>query len=768
MSRPALLLAEIDLDLEFYKLVKLLVAILQPVLVVVLCVGFVLASIHLLTMLGTKWGNRRVSSKAMFFSLAIHGCLAIGLVALMPEHRSKIWATASTDTREIRVSVAIDRNAPDSVTPGQAGLYNRLKQASTPLAPAFSRADRTPDPFTEPAPDVRRPEVTTDLPDIAPANIAPPPVEVTPERVAAAESILQEFAAGKLQTPDVETATPRPEPDRVTPQFTRSTPINAPPDESVQIERPTRGSVERIAEATVPAGEPKSINEPTSEDATLVRGNDADITRRAGIAPTPLLADRGVGQETLEAVKPAARPAASVIARGKLPSMSGIVETPTVERPRSATAARVGELPSSVVPTTPSAESIRNSETPFLARVESAPQEGQLPATYQMRTPDLQGQAVRQFGGTEESEQAVIRSLAFLAKAQKPDGHWDVGFWDGGLLTKNPDGAPRVFRAVDLDTGVTALATLAFLGKLNTLGEGEYSDNVQRSTRWLVSQQKSTGFIGNDAGGGRGQTVPGNMAGMYGHAMSTFALAEAYAMSRDHADAKALRGAVERGVAFILAAQLEDGGWRYFQYQTQGGDMSIFGWQLMALKSAQLGGVQIPPRVRDRMVDFLKKNSRGDNGGLGAYRTTSPTTAAMTAEALFCRQILGAGRDTPSSKEAVESLLSFRNLPTRQKLDLYYWYYGTLAMFQYGGAEWTQWNGRVRDLLISEQVPEGEYAGSWEPRDPWSGYGGRIYSTAVATLCLEVYYRYLPLYKETGSSATPAELVTPNVEPKGP
>jgi hypothetical protein len=235
-------------------------------------------------------------------------------------------------------------------------------------------------------------------------------------------------------------------------------------------------------------------------------------------------------------------------------------------------------------------------------------------------------------------------------------------------------------------------------------------------------------------------------------------------MSRDHQDARQLRTAVERAIAFILASQLEDGGWRYFQFQTQGGDMSLFGWQLMALKSAQLGGVPIPVRVRDRMVEFIKKNSRGDNGGLGAYRTTSPTTPAMTAEALYCRQILGASRDSASSKEAVAYLLSFRNLPTRQKLDLYYWYYGTLAMFQYGGAEWQQWNVRVRDLLVSEQVKEGEYAGSWEPRDPWSGYGGRIYSTAIATLSLEVYYRYLPLYKETGGSST--EPAPAAVEPK--
>ncbi|QDT52468.1 hypothetical protein Pan44_04800 [Caulifigura coniformis] len=764
-TRPLLLLAEIDLDAEFYKLFRLLIAICQPVLIAILCVGFVAAFIHLLTMYGTTWGNRRVSAKAMFFSIAVHICLLIGLVALMPETRRRVWASVLSDTREVRVevSVAIDPHAPESAVPGQGGLLDRLKRPASPLNSTFARTDQTPDPFVEPPPDVQRPETSTDLPDIAPSTVAPPPVEVTPERIAATESILQEFAAATLQAPAATAVPVQPDLSRPEPQFTRSEPVNAPPTESVVVERPTSGAVERIAEPRMDAVEPRSLNEPTSEDATLVRRDNDEIARRVGIAPTAPSTTTSTGQETPEVVKPAARPAPPTLARNTVPSP--VESMPVeIERPRVPVESPSADLSPSMASPVPSLSPPVSAETPFLARVESAPTDGQLPATYQMRTPNLQGQAVRQYGGTDSSEKAVTQSLAFLAKAQKEDGHWDVGFWDGGLLTKNPDGAPRVFRSVDLDTGVTALATLAFLGKLNTLSEGEYSDNVRRSTRWLIAQQKTGGFIGNDPGGGRGETVPGNMAGMYGHAMATFALAEAYAMSRDHQDARELRAAVERGIAFILAAQLEDGGWRYFQYQTQGGDMSIFGWQLMALKSAQLGGVPIPPRVRDRVVEFLKKNSRGTHGGLGAYRTTSPTTPAMTAEALYCRQILGAGRDSAASREAVEYLLSFRNLPTRQKFDLYYWYYGTLAMFQYGGEEWQQWNVRVRELLISEQVTEGPYAGSWEPRDPWSGYGGRIYTTAIATLSLEVYYRYLPLYKDTSSDAAPA---SPTIEPKG-
>jgi hypothetical protein len=273
----------------------------------------------------------------------------------------------------------------------------------------------------------------------------------------------------------------------------------------------------------------------------------------------------------------------------------------------------------------------------------------------------------------------------------------------------------------------------------------------------LASQQHSNGFIGREARNFRTNTVPGNMAGMYGHGMATFALAEAYAMSRDASEAVILRRRIELAVAFILAVQLDDGGWRYFQYQTQGGDVSLFGWQLMALKSAQIGGIPLPESVKEKMVDFLRANGRGDHGGLSAYRRGERVTPAMTAEALFCRQILGVHRDAESSREAVSYLLSPQSIPTRQRMDLYYWYYGMLAMKQFGDPEWSRWNVRVRDLLVAEQVRRGELAGSWEPRDPWSGYGGRIYSTAMATLCLEVYFRFLPMYEQIRSAPAPAE-----------
>jgi hypothetical protein len=130
---------------------------------------------------------------------------------------------------------------------------------------------------------------------------------------------------------------------------------------------------------------------------------------------------------------------------------------------------------------------------------------------------------------------------------------------------------------------------------------------------------------------------------------------------------------------------------------------------------------------------------------LAGYRRGDQPTPAMTAEALFCKQMLGLTRDNPASREAVAYLAKFP--PHRSQMNFYYWYYGAASMRQYDGPEWERWNTAMRDLLVEEQRQSGALAGSWDPRDLWGPYGGRIYSTAMATMCLEVYYRHLPLYK---------------------
>ena len=112
----------------------------------------------------------------------------------------------------------------------------------------------------------------------------------------------------------------------------------------------------------------------------------------------------------------------------------------------------------------------------------------------------------------------------------------------------------------------------------------------------------------------------------------------------------------------------------------------------------------------------------------------------MTAEALFCRQMFTVKTRDSARDEATEYLR--KNLPRITNYDEYYWYYGTLAMHHVDNEPWQEWNGALRDLLVSLQRQEGPLAGSWDPKGKWGGIGGRLYSTTLSTMCLEVYYRY--------------------------
>jgi hypothetical protein len=381
-----------------------------------------------------------------------------------------------------------------------------------------------------------------------------------------------------------------------------------------------------------------------------------------------------------------------------------------------------------------------------------------VPATYRLRGAPQRKRVAVEMGATEASELAVERSLKWLAAHQNEEGFWDPdGFTRhcppgkscGGEATlgRDPtdpslDVPARQQSGIKADAGITALALLAFLGAGHTPFDGDYADQVDRGLRWLVSQQTEDGFLGGPAA---------RYARMYCHGMATIALGEAYAMTND----PALRNPLERAVRYILDEQLTDGSWRYGGKLTEDGkpvvgDMSIFGWQLMALRSASLAGIPVPPEALEKARGYLRTAAQGRNGGLAAYggfRNDTRVRPTMTAEAQYCRQLLKMSAGNPAqSQEAIDYVLQY--LPTRGSVDLYFWYYGTLSVYHHGNrASWVQWNSSMRDTLVADQVTTGHAAGSWEPRYPWGDYGGRVFSTAMSTLCLEVYYRFLPLYQ---------------------
>ncbi|MEX2138304.1 MAG: prenyltransferase/squalene oxidase repeat-containing protein [Pirellulales bacterium] len=368
-----------------------------------------------------------------------------------------------------------------------------------------------------------------------------------------------------------------------------------------------------------------------------------------------------------------------------------------------------------------------------------------VPPIYSDRTAADRDAVARSRGGSAEAEAAVQAALAWLAANQNIDGRWDADRFGAGEERKVL-GHDRQGAGARADTATTGLALLAFLGAGHTHVQGKYKDHVKRGLEHLLSVGAQDGSLGGDAE---------LFAFMYSHGIATLALSEAYALTGD----KRLEGPVRAAIAYSVAAQHPStGGWRYRPAAAaphDPGDTSQLGWQLMALKSADLAGIAMPERTRQGMLRFLNSVSSGAQGGLAGYRPKERVTPAMTAEALASRQFLGLMRDHPAAKEAGDFLLD--ELPSKDQINLYYWYYGTLGMYQLQGDHWRRWNAALQSTLVDRQVTNGNLAGSWDPDCIWAGYGGRVYSTAMAALCLEIYYRYLPLYGDLGPETREAK-----------
>lgn len=361
----------------------------------------------------------------------------------------------------------------------------------------------------------------------------------------------------------------------------------------------------------------------------------------------------------------------------------------------------------------------------------------------------LEGKArlLKSGGGTDASEKAVQNALAWLARHQRPDGSWSIQH-DEGLTCQCGGGGSRTKSPM----AATALALLPFLGAGNTPTRGKYADSVARGIDFLLANGRRTpeGFDLSDEGGT-----------MYSHGLATIALCEACAMARDDEKKKysTLFQAAKEAVAFTVFAQDPNGGgWRY--HPQQPGDTSVVGWQLMALKSAEYGGIHVPPEVMAKARGFLANKVAYDGGTRYGYTEAGPGTDATTAIGLLCRLFLDWGVDNRVLAKGTDAIIA--EVPKYS--NPYFIYYATQLFHHIGGPKWTTWNNQVRDELVRRQVTEGERAGSWDVpastsiSDSDLGYsssGGRLFVTSLYCMTLEVYYRHMPIYqlRKTGQGA---------------
>jgi len=351
------------------------------------------------------------------------------------------------------------------------------------------------------------------------------------------------------------------------------------------------------------------------------------------------------------------------------------------------------------------------------------------------RTPGMKAALLKSEGGTPDSEKAVARGLEWLAAHQQKDGSWS--------LSPATTCGHEVCGSVNAESAetATALALLPFFGAGHFPGEeGPYQKVIDSALTWLQSRVDKSGRVMPD-------NAPRHFH-MYAHAIVTIALCEATALKPEGAWAPAAR----RASQYIVSAQnRQDGGWRYFPGQA--GDTSVFGWQLMALRSARIAGMNVPKSTMTLSRRWLNNARAATDSSMFAYMPGMPATPVMTAEALLCRQLLG---DAPNARGMGRgTAIVLRHLTgSFDSRNYYYWYYATQLMHNTGGKTWARWNPLIRERLVAEQVTgpaAGHASGSWQPADPstdrWGRTGGPIMQTALGLLTLEVYYRYLPMYQ---------------------
>jgi hypothetical protein len=342
---------------------------------------------------------------------------------------------------------------------------------------------------------------------------------------------------------------------------------------------------------------------------------------------------------------------------------------------------------------------------------------------FEYRNPEGRKLMVERYGGSKATESSVELALKWLALHQEADGHWDASKY--GAVNK-------------VDTAVTGLAVLAFLGAGNTEKTGIWNHSVSKAVAWLKSKQQANSLIFDptDASAHRAIGYPG--------AIATLAIAEAAGMSRESSTQSVAQRAINYCTREHQQGEGTDRlGWRYAPKTA--GDISVSGWFIMAMKSAKGAGLAVDPSSFEGAMKFIDSvEVKNGNVSQYSYQPGKDANKRRCAIGNLARQILG----TPveNLQASVESFVNDGGIPNwgnnGDAVDLYYWYYGTLCTFQQGGEVWNRWNEGLKKALTENQSRQGADTGSWPAVGDFSSEWGSVGQTALSCLCLEIYYRY--------------------------
>jgi hypothetical protein len=317
----------------------------------------------------------------------------------------------------------------------------------------------------------------------------------------------------------------------------------------------------------------------------------------------------------------------------------------------------------------------------------------------------------------DEVNLAVDRALEYLKNSQENGG------WRGPGGQRSP--------------AVTALCVMAFLSAGHTPGEGPYGETVLKGIRQVLSMQQDNGLFATYGSGHQE---------MYHHGICTLMAAEAAGMCQGELAAE-LRAKLAKAVSLILRGQRtsgERGGWRY-TIEGYDADLSVTGWQLLALRAAKNVGCDVPAERIEMAVDYVRRCYDGSRGAF-RYQPGSRVTIPCTGTGILCLELCGKNlHRCPESMRAGSTIIEAHR---RGVYDYQYFYYGiyycSQATFQLGDNYWEAFRPELHRLLLRTQDTRN---GSWTGRGA-EGYSiGPNYCTALSVLALTVEYRFLPIYQ---------------------
>lgn len=308
---------------------------------------------------------------------------------------------------------------------------------------------------------------------------------------------------------------------------------------------------------------------------------------------------------------------------------------------------------------------------------------------------------------TPETDQAIERGLAWLAKSQNADGSFGSGGYRGNIA-------------------VTSLAGLAFMGNGSSPGRGPYGAQIDKALVYVMNCTAPSGFISVPNAGTHGP--------MYSHGFGALFLAEAYGMSRR----PELREKLTNAIRLIIDTQNGEGGWRYQPVRADA-DISVTICQINALRAARNAGIFVPKETVDNCIRYVKLTQNADGGfrymsqpGASAFPRSAAGVVALYSASVY---------EAKEVERAVDYLKQFMpEIKFGQRFSHYFYghYYAAQAMWIRGGADWNTWYPAIRDELVRRQTkPSGFWPDSICPE----------YGTAMALIILQMPNNYLPIFQ---------------------